>query len=408
MDMRATQSEVLFDRRGRRIRRLSLEQRVELRKRYAAEIPGWRRPLIGYVISVPLVAITIWTTLMLRMIMKGFFLFPGSLAVLSVLFVALFWGVGPSLFAIILNTALLSYFFIPAPNNQVSIVTYEGMVQLMPFVVTGLITALITAQRERERLKTLAAEQELQAYAMELEEANGKLEEANQTKDRFMSIASHELKTPITTIRGQAQLALRRLARQQESSADLESVHTSLERINEQTGRLTSLIDELMDVSSIRAGKAQLHKRRHDLNVISREVAEDQHLLTGRPILIDISPNPVKAQVDGDRISQVLVNLISNAVKYSPERSPVEITINQDNAQAIIMVRDHGKGIPKEQQERIFETFYRTQDAQSSLKEGLGLGLAISKEIVERHNGRIWVESAPDQGSTFFVELPLK
>jgi signal transduction histidine kinase len=408
MEMRSTQSEVLFDRRGRRIRRMTFEQRIELRKRYAAETPGWRRPLFGYIISVPLVAVAIWSTLMLRIVMKGYFAFPGSVASLSVLFVALFWGVGPSLFAIILNTVLLGYFFIPVADDQVSFVLDQRMVQLLPFVVTGLIIALITAQRERERLKTLAAEQELQNYAMELEEANQKLEDANQTKDRFMSIASHELKTPITTIRGQAQLALRRLAKQQEPSTDLESVSTSLERINEQTGRLTSLIDELMDVSSIRAGKAQLHKRKHDLSAISREVAEDQHMLTGRAILIDIPPNPIKAQVDGDRISQVLVNLISNAVKYSPERSPVEVTINQDDAQATIMVRDHGKGISKEQHERIFETFYRTPDAQSSSKQGLGLGLAISKEIVERHNGRIWVESAPDQGSIFFVELPLK
>jgi signal transduction histidine kinase len=405
MEMRATRSDVFFDRRGRRIKRMTFEQRVELRKRYVAQIPGWRRPLIGYIVSVPLVGLAMWTTLMLRMMM-GEFLFPGSLSALAVLFVALFWGVGPSLFAIALNTVLLDYFFLP-PVNQGSLVTYESMTQLLPFIVTGLIIALITSQRERERLKTLAAEQELQAYALELEEINQKLGDANQTKDRFMSIASHELKTPITTIRGQAQLALRRLDKQQELSSDLESVHTSLERINDQTGRLTSLIDELMDVSSIRAGKVQLHKRKQDLNMISREVAEDQRMLTGRSIVLDIPSTPVKAQVDGDRISQVLVNLISNAVKYSPERSPVEITVNQGDSHATIIVRDYGKGIPKEQQERIFETFYRTPDAQSSSKQGLGLGLAISKEIVERHNGRIWMESAPDHGSTFFVELPL-
>src|SRR2546423_1911051 len=113
MEMRATQSDVSFDRRGRRIRRMTFEQRAELRRRYAAETPGWRRPLIGYVISMPLVAIATWGTLLLRMMMNGYFIFPGALGALSVLFVALFWGVGPSLFALILNTALLGYFFIP-------------------------------------------------------------------------------------------------------------------------------------------------------------------------------------------------------------------------------------------------------------------------------------------------------
>src|SRR5690242_7263212 len=107
MEMRATRSEVLFDRRGRRKRRMTFEQRAELRKRYVAESPGWRRPFVGYIVSVPLVAIMMWATLWLRMMMHGYFLFPGALASLSVLFVALFWGVGPSLFAIILNTALL-------------------------------------------------------------------------------------------------------------------------------------------------------------------------------------------------------------------------------------------------------------------------------------------------------------
>jgi signal transduction histidine kinase len=227
-------------------------------------------------------------------------------------------------------------------------------------------------------------------------------------KDRFLSIASHELKTPITTIRGQAQLALRRLSKQRSLPDDLEGVQTALERINDQTSRLTSLIDELLDVSSIRNGKAELRKRRTDLRDICREVVEDQRLLSGRSILLDMPSVPVKLSIDGDRIAQVLVNLVSNAVKYSPEESVVEVCVQQEQDGVLVQVRDHGKGIPEDQQAQIFETFYRTPDAEASTKQGLGLGLAISREIVERHEGQIWCESQPGKGSSFFVKLPLR
>jgi signal transduction histidine kinase len=406
MEMRATRPDIYMNHKGQRVRRMTLAQQAELRKRYVASAPRWRHPLVGYIISFPIVGTALIGTLMLQGTL-GHILFPGSLMVLAVLFVALLWGAGPSLLAVVLSTLLLDYYFVH-PTGQFSFTTWNGALELIPFIITGFTIAIITAQRERARLNALATEQELQDYAQELEAANQKLADANAMKDRFISIASHELKTPITTIRGQAQLALRRLSKQASPPSDLESVLTSLERINEQTGRLTFLIEELMDVSSIRAGKVRLQKQKYDLNDICREVVEDQRLLTGRSITLEVPPKPVKVQVDNDRLSQVLVNLISNAVKYSPESSPVEVYVRNGGQSALIEVRDCGKGIPKNQQDLIFETFYRTPDAQSSSKQGLGLGLAISKEIVERHNGRIWVESEPDQGSTFFVELPLK
>jgi signal transduction histidine kinase len=112
--------------------------------------------------------------------------------------------------------------------------------------------------------------------------------------------------------------------------------------------------------------------------------------------------------VDRDRIVQVLVNLVSNAVKYSPVETSVQVCVYQGDDKVVIQVRDQGKGIAPEQQKHIFEMFYRTPEAQSSSKRGLGLGLAITKDIVERHNGRISFESEPGKGSTFVVELPIR
>jgi signal transduction histidine kinase len=402
----ATHTNTYIDSRGRRLKRMSLEQRKALRRQYEAKMPGWRLPIVGYFVSILLVALALMATAMLQG-MLGNFYFSGALLVLAVLIVATFWGVGPSLFTLLLSAVLLEYNF-TLPPDQLATKNWMDALQLLPFVISGLTVALITAQRERARLKTLVAEQELQEYAQELEAINSKLEDASQTKDRFLSIASHELKTPITTIRGQAQLAHRRLRKQKALSDELEVVQTALERINDQTTRLTSLIDELLDVSSIRNGKVELRKRRCDLREICREVVEDQRLLTGRFILLEMPPDPVELSIDRDRISQVLVNLISNAVKYSPEEKPVEVCVQHLPEDVLVRVCDYGKGIAKNQQKRIFETFYRTPDAQASTKQGLGLGLAISKEIVERHKGQIWCESEPGKGSTFFVKLPCR
>ncbi len=405
--MRAARTDIFVDKRGNPYKHMSLEQRVALRKSYVATIPRWRHPLLGYIIAVLLAGLAVLGSLSLQHLLVHF-VFPGTLSVLAILLVALFWGAGPALFTLVLSTLALDYFFVP-PVMHVMLDNWQGELQLLPFVICGLAIALITAQRERARLRALATEQELQAYAEELELINQKLEDANQTKDHFISVASHELKTPITTIRGQAQLMLRRLARQKKTLPEMEGATQALQRIDEQTSRLTSLIDELLDVSSMRAGKAALQKKNADLGTLCREVIEDQRLLTQRQIMLKEPEAPVKMVVDRDRLAQVLINLVSNAIKYSPEDTPVEVKVSEDGGEyALIQVYDHGRGIAKDQRERIFESFYRTPDAQSSAKRGLGLGLAITKDIVERHGGRIWCESEIGKGSTFCVELPLK
>ncbi|HEU5227670.1 MAG TPA: HAMP domain-containing sensor histidine kinase [Ktedonobacteraceae bacterium] len=390
---------------GQRLKSMSLEQKSDLRQRYKAKTPRWRHPFVGYIASIPLVILGIYATLSMQKMLGQLYL-SGSLMVLAVLFTALFWGVGPALLAIALSTLALDYFTLPS-TGILSITSWQGLFQLFPFIITGLIIALIVAQRERARLDSIAAEQELQSYAQELEEVNQKLKDANQMKDRFLSIASHELKTPITSIRGQAQLMLRRLSKQSQLSPEMATINTTLEKINAQTDRLTTLINDLLDVSSIRTGKLALRKQPCDIRELCRQVVDDQRLLTDRSILLDMPLEPIEVQADGDRLSQVLVNLISNAIKYSPEKSAVEVCVGRVGNNVRIKVRDHGRGIAKNQIEHIFDTFYRTPEAEKSSQRGLGLGLAISKDIVERHNGRIWCESEPKKGSTFYVELPL-
>jgi signal transduction histidine kinase len=277
----------------------------------------------------------------------------------------------------------------------------------LPFFLIGILIAIISGQREAARRRALFAEHALKEHADTLEQANQELIEVNEMKDQFISMASHELKTPITTIRGQAQLMLRRLTKQKELSQEFADVRTALEKIDEQTYRLSALVDDLLDLGSIRAGKIELRLDRCDLCEICRGVVDEQCVLTGRVIEVELPEAPVMLEADSERLSQVGTNLVSNAIKYSLDGSPVKVSVVRQENTARLAVQDFGQGMEKEQLKHIFEPFYRAPEAQSSKKSGWGLGLVICKDIIERHGGRIWCESREGEGSTFYVELPL-
>ncbi len=252
---------------------------------------------------------------------------------------------------------------------------------------------------------TQMTEQEVQEYADELEKTNAQLEQANQLKDQFLSLASHELKTPMTIIRAYAQLLLDRLSKPSKMGSDPATIRPTLEKIIDQTSRLSMLVDDLLDLGFIRSGKMELRLAQCDVGEVCRSVIEDQRLLTERTIELELPTSPVILQADCDRLGQVVINLVQNAVKYSPKGSPVVVYVSQDSDRASIRVRDAGPGIPAGERTRIFEAFYRTPEVQGSPQRGLGLGLAICREIVERHGGRIWCDSCMGKGSTFVVEL---
>src|SRR5205085_1247520 len=157
------------------------------------------------------------------------------------------------------------------------------------------------------------------------------LKQANHLKDQFLSMASHELKTPITTIRGQAQIALHRLSKQRDPSPEQTATSESLRKIDEQTQRLNNLVDDLLDLSSIRAGKIGLRLQPCDLVELCREVIEDQRLLTERVIELETPDVAVSLQGDCNRLGQVVVNLVNNALKYSTEEQSVQVRIQRND-----------------------------------------------------------------------------
>jgi signal transduction histidine kinase len=240
-----------------------------------------------------------------------------------------------------------------------------------------------------------------------LAQSNARLEQASRVKDQFLSMASHELRTPLTSMQGYVQLLLRRLKRQSAQNPELLPVCDSLGKVDERTHELKALVNDLLDIDSLRSGKMPVRLAPCDLCVLCRGVVEGRSALTGRQIDLNLSFCPLMLQADEGRLSQVVTNLVSNALKYSPTNARVCVEVQQHSGEAILAVHNKGSVLSKEQQEAIFEPFYRSPDAQSSEVPGWGLGLAISKEIIVQHGGRLWVESSEEKGTTFFVALPL-
>jgi signal transduction histidine kinase len=382
---------------------MGARQAIDLDKRYIKSIPKWRRPLVGYLCAIPILLLSLFSAVFLQQLLQRF-LFPATFMLLAVFLVALIWGIAPAFLMLATGAILLNYYF--APLMAQFPLTKEGdIVQVIPVFVIGLIILLAVEQRERAYKKIQAVDQELQRYANGLEAMNSRLEDVNREKDGFLLIASHELKTPVTTIRGYSQLLLRRLAKRS-TSIDVHDLESAFKRIDEQTLRLTTLMDELLDVNRFRSNGIALSKSQYDLCQLCRKVIEDQRLLTGRDIVFSPWSEPLELQINVDRMTQVVNNLVSNALKYSSEDQPVEVCVSRNDQHALLQVHDHGCGIAPDELPYIFEMFYRTPGARSSTTSGLGLGLAISKDIIDRHGGRIWCESELGVGTTFFVELP--
>ncbi|MBI2864652.1 MAG: GAF domain-containing protein [Chloroflexi bacterium] len=223
----------------------------------------------------------------------------------------------------------------------------------------------------------------------------------DRLKDEFISITSHELKSPLTVIRGYAQLLQRRTP-----GAPAEQLKW-LQAIDDQSSRLSALVERLLDVSRIQTGKLEVMREPVDVVSLVRRVAEQQQVTTTlHQLQVHTDLRELVANCDRARIQQVLINLLDNAIKYSPKGGPIEIGIHRIDHEAQVSVRDHGIGIPREDQKRLFQRFYRAQ-AGKERPSGLGLGLYISYQTVALHGGRMWVESEPGEGSTFCFSLPL-
>lgn len=282
---------------------------------------------------------------------------------------------------------------------------------LVPFAVAFGLLLLVIARQELTFLEGEHWRREREvARANEL----AALKDAKGQMDTFLGMASHELKTPLSSIKLGLQVHARRLRRlaerDRERLADLEPILEGLARTEGQEQRLERLVNDLLDVSRIDAGKLELRLEWTDLVEIARSaVEEQQQARPNRTIVLEISADrrmPVYA--DEGRLEQVVSNYLTNALKYSPEDRPVGVGVQEAEQQVGIWVRDEGPGLSVEEQAHIWERFHRARgiEVQSGTGVGLGLGLHICRTIIERHHGQVGVESTPGMGSTFWFTLP--
>ena len=279
-----------------------------------------------------------------------------------------------------------------------------------------------------EGLTTEALMQEVESLRTKVTSLE-KVENEAQLKDLFISIASHELRTPLTSIKGYSQLLQRnlkkRLVLEAESSDPsrrdvLERDTRAITAILDQTGLMAELISEMLDYSKVQTGKLELHCAEGvDIKaLVKRVVQRQQDNVVDHSFIFQTDDTSMVCDCDTVRIEQVLNNLLGNAAKYSQPGKPIMVsaearhddqTLGQGEApnEVVIRVQDEGIGIGPEQQERIFDTFYRVHSPRNSEVDGLGLGLFISREIVNKHGGKMWLQSQPDVGSTFYFSLPI-
>jgi signal transduction histidine kinase len=226
---------------------------------------------------------------------------------------------------------------------------------------------------------------------------------ATHLRDEFLSVAAHELKTPMTTLRGYAQLLGRSLGDGQIPPLTL--LQRGVEAIDWQSEKLVRLTEQLLDVSRFEAGKLQLSQQQADLVVLVRGIVQSVQGTTQKHTLALTAPETCLAMVDPMRFEQVVANLVGNAVKYSPNGGAIEITLSKPDATRIEMsVRDWGLGIPVDRRTNLFERFYQAHGEGNF--GGLGLGLYVSRQIVELHGGTIDADFPTSGGSRFVVSLP--
>lgn len=271
------------------------------------------------------------------------------------------------------------------------------------------IAKLILLVIERERLKR----EWIEAHSSELA-----LREANRRFDEFLSLASHELRTPLAGIKGNIQLALRRLAALKSGripemhllQEKLDKLQEFLREAEQRVNVQNRMISDLLDVSRIQANKLELVLDSCSLDTIVRQAVADQRYTTPTRTIILKTPGdePLMVNGDADRLGQVIHNYLSNALKYSPADQPVTVMIETPPGSVRVSVRDRGPGLPPEEQAYVWERFYRVKGitAQGNAGPGLGLGLHICQTIIEAHLGSFGLESTPGQGSTFWFSLP--
>ncbi|MFC4211712.1 ATP-binding protein [Pedobacter lithocola] len=295
------------------------------------------------------------------------------------------------------DTAII---FLSAVNTEIKFITkgyLSGGLDYItkPVDINVLLLKIKTFYRIYEQNRKLNEIQEKLLEEIEFRK------EAEHKKDEFISIASHELKTPLTSVKGYIQLLQRSINKDDKVMAQnhLEKASIQLEKLNE-------LIVDLLDISKIESGKLKFNMKTFCAETMVNNTIE--MLQQSNPEFTITKFGTIQEKVFGDemRLEQVVINFLTNAIKYAPGTNQINITVNVKDEKLYLSVKDFGIGIPQEQHHKIFDKFYRVEENSNNFN-GLGIGLYICSEIISRHNGTIGVNSAPNEGSEFYFIIPI-
>lgn len=273
-------------------------------------------------------------------------------------------------------------------------------------VVRGVEELVFDARRQRDRYMVVSAspvrdDEGRPLGVVEVMTDISRLKELDLLKDQFITVAAHEIKTPITAIKGFAQTLLR-------SGGSPDAHHQRpLEWIVRQADRVDALVRDFLEVSRLKWGASRLARRPFDLVELAGSIVSRMELTTAKHTFKYVPSEPLVVNGDPEALSEVLINLLENSIRYSPSGGEIEVWAARAHGKAVVSVRDEGVGIPERRQSNVFEPFYRAHIGTSLDYGGLGVGLHISREIVRQHGGDMWFESEEGAGSTFHFSVPL-
>jgi two-component system sensor histidine kinase KdpD len=378
------------------------------------------RRVAGYLFA--LVGITIITAILEPISLKISHTTVALALLMAVLFTATLWGSRPALLASVLGVLCFNFFFLP-PVGTWTISDPENWFALAAFLVTAVTAGQLSARAKRRAEEAESGRIEIERLYRELSDAFERashaeaLKRSEKLKSALLDAVTHDIRTPLTSIKASVTILL---DEQKELSSeelplilDAETRRDMLEVINEESDRLNSFVEDLIELARIEAGELHLQKRQENVEeIVSAAFARLTPLVGEHNIKIDVEKDLPEVRVDSRAVAEVIYNLIDNAVKYSPRGTEIKIQAqHSDDYNVLIAVEDEGLGIPKELRERVFDKFFRaihqndTNIHQTS--GGTGMGLAIVKGIVEAHGGKIRIsETSNGRGTRFEFTMP--
>jgi signal transduction histidine kinase len=366
-----------------------------------------RSPILISLYFIALNLISLGTAILLLQYFPA--ISPFVVFIPTVLIVTWYAGFLPGLLTALISTvSILSLFFFPS-NRPLLLAEMTIFIEFFLFFTVSLaVSYMLDKSKNQEVITNYQKQLRQNKHLIETLEKNYEnAQKEIQARDQFLAIASHELKTPVTSMLLQVQNAIHNIRNVSLANFSVENLLKMLESTELQSQRLSKMVNDLLNLSLITTGKLDLEPEETDLTEITKQVTENfsEKLKKEHTSITVHADKPVVGMWDKVRIAQAVTNLLSNAIKYGNNK-PIAVTVTNSHQKAKLVVQDNGIGIAPDQQQKIFERFERAVSPKDY--QGLGVGLYITNQIVKAHNGKISVDSKPHNGTSFTIELPLK